>query len=525
MPSGRASLLRLAGFLEPAGHGRFRFRHALIRAAAYQGLSFRRRRELHGRVGELLESGAPVEDQAELLSLHFFHAGRADKAWQYSRLAGDRSRARYAYVEAAEFYSRAVESARRLDEIDDGPIGLVLESLADMQTRSGDVDDARRSYRAARRITDEPVRTAHLLLMEAKLDRHQGRSAQSMRTLTRGLGLLDRAARTDEPTVLAQRATLESFYAWGRYRQGRYRDAVEWGHRAQAHAIGSGAKAALAEVYAVLQQVSTVSQYAHEERYGEMALKLYTELGDVWQQANMLNNLAGTAYFEGRWSDAVDLYGRALAGYESVGHQLGVASIQYNLAEIQARQRRFVDAEARLVRARDIAHRFGDHELEAIAIRELGRLLVLTGRMSEGVALLAEAAEATAALGEAYEVLATDVEVAAARLAQGDADAALAGVVEARDRASALGAVAQLPTIGRIHGSALLELGRLDEARSVLEQALAECEKQGSFETGFVLVTLADALDRAGDPGGPGMREDGRKRLTELDVLLDAADG
>ena len=35
--------------------GAFRFRHALFRDAAYDGLSFRRRRELHARVGEVLE--------------------------------------------------------------------------------------------------------------------------------------------------------------------------------------------------------------------------------------------------------------------------------------------------------------------------------------------------------------------------------------------------------------------------------------------------------------------------------------
>ena len=150
MPTGRASLLRLAGFLEPAGHGRFRFRHALIRAAAYEGLSFRRRRELHNRVGELLETGPAADDQAELLSLHFFHAGRSDKAWHYSRVAGDRSLARYAYVEAAEFYTRAVDSARRLPELDGAVVSRALESLGDVQMQVGDSDDARRSYRAAR---------------------------------------------------------------------------------------------------------------------------------------------------------------------------------------------------------------------------------------------------------------------------------------------------------------------------------------------------------------------------------------
>ena len=55
----------------------FRFRHALIRDAAYEGLSFRRRRELHGRVADLLrETAGDDEDSAEMLSLHFSLADR-----------------------------------------------------------------------------------------------------------------------------------------------------------------------------------------------------------------------------------------------------------------------------------------------------------------------------------------------------------------------------------------------------------------------------------------------------------------
>ena len=48
---------RLGEFVErdPDVPGAFRFRHALIRDAAYEGLSYRRRRELHGRVAEVIE--------------------------------------------------------------------------------------------------------------------------------------------------------------------------------------------------------------------------------------------------------------------------------------------------------------------------------------------------------------------------------------------------------------------------------------------------------------------------------------
>ena len=77
---------RLGEFVErdPDVPGAFRFRHALIRDAAYEGLSYKRRRELHGRVAEVIEGnqGDRPEEAAELLSLHYFYAGRSPEAWK-----------------------------------------------------------------------------------------------------------------------------------------------------------------------------------------------------------------------------------------------------------------------------------------------------------------------------------------------------------------------------------------------------------------------------------------------------------
>ena len=69
---------RLGEFLLWDGWGELRFRHDLFRTVAYEGLSFRRRREVHARLGAALERRGA--DDA-LLSLHFYEAGRFDEAW------------------------------------------------------------------------------------------------------------------------------------------------------------------------------------------------------------------------------------------------------------------------------------------------------------------------------------------------------------------------------------------------------------------------------------------------------------
>jgi class 3 adenylate cyclase len=86
---------RLGEFVErdPEVPGAFRFRHALIRDAAYEGLSFKRRRDLHGRVADVIELRQErPEDEAELLSLHFHRAAGPRRGATPSRLVAARTR-------------------------------------------------------------------------------------------------------------------------------------------------------------------------------------------------------------------------------------------------------------------------------------------------------------------------------------------------------------------------------------------------------------------------------------------------
>ena len=92
-PSDLERWKRLSEFVEWASSELLRFIHDLFRAMAYEGLSYRRRREIHGRVALALEAraGENVEDAAGLLSLHFLAAGKHQEAWRYAVVAGRRA--------------------------------------------------------------------------------------------------------------------------------------------------------------------------------------------------------------------------------------------------------------------------------------------------------------------------------------------------------------------------------------------------------------------------------------------------
>ena len=170
---------RLAEFVErdPYTAGAFRFRHALFRDAAYEGLSFRRRGELHAKVGQAYErlEREGRGEFAELLSLHFFHAGDAVRAYRYSLVAGERAQAKYANFEAAAFYRRALEVAPEL-KLERAEVAPVWESLGDVSELAGLYADAEEAYAHARELHAHP----RLLLKEGVIRERFGRYAEAL---------------------------------------------------------------------------------------------------------------------------------------------------------------------------------------------------------------------------------------------------------------------------------------------------------------------------------------------------------
>ena len=184
---------RLAEFAAWEGAGRLRFLHDLFRAVAYEGLSFRRRREIHGRVGALLEelAGESVTDVADLLSLHYHRADEYTKAWEYSVLAGRRAQDRSANVEAIELYERALDVAEGAGA-DPAEVAVVAQALGDVAELSARYDDAEAAYkRAAEAVPDDVITNCHLLRKQGIVSERRGRYTEALELYERALGVLE----------------------------------------------------------------------------------------------------------------------------------------------------------------------------------------------------------------------------------------------------------------------------------------------------------------------------------------------
>jgi tetratricopeptide (TPR) repeat protein len=491
---------RLGKFVVDEGDARYRFRHALMRDAAYEGLPYRRRRELHARAGDaiLTAAGGDGEARAELLSLHFFLAGEMDRAWTYSTIAAERAEAAYANIEASRFYRRAIETGRRLG-VGSDELLQINERLGDVLDRAGLFEEAARGYAEARRLDGtDPVVEARLMLKQAKIADRAGNPASSLRWLTRALRLVE---DDGDREVAAQRAQVIATYSAVRAGQGRSADAIAWAERAIGEAEAVGELEALANAHYMIAWTKVNQGELGQGEHFERALSLFEELGNVKRQGDVLTYYGAMAYWEGRWADAVELYERGRERSERAGDVVGAAIASMNVAEIRSDQGRLAEAEPAARDALRVFRAAGFSELIATDCGILGRVVSRAGRHEEAAELLAEALEQAESSGGHLLAVGTIGFVAEDLVRKGDAAGALEQVKRARSEAGPIGGPGVYePLLARVEGQARLELGELDEAERIFRNTLeSDRSMLSEFEVLMVIDGLGELAKRRGE--------------------------
>jgi tetratricopeptide (TPR) repeat protein len=152
-----------AGLLVPVAgaFGRYRFSHDLVRETLDDDLSPGPRARLHRRIADVLEGqyAGSLESHYAELAFHFLEAARADpgadrgdvardarRAVAYSHRAGDAATASLAYEEAARHYRTALAVLALDQEARERTRAELLLALGGVQTRAGDLDDARSTF-------------------------------------------------------------------------------------------------------------------------------------------------------------------------------------------------------------------------------------------------------------------------------------------------------------------------------------------------------------------------------------------
>jgi class 3 adenylate cyclase/tetratricopeptide (TPR) repeat protein len=187
----------------------YTFKHALTHEVAYSSLLLERRRVLHARIVEAIETlaGDRVAEQVERLARHALRGEEWDKALAYCRQAGDKVMAHSAYREAVVCLEQALaalahlsESRATLEQAIDlrfdlrnallplGDQARIFEHLREAETFAHVLDDRQRLGQVSLYMTE-------YFRMISDLDRavESGQRALALATTSGDLGLQVRA--------------------------------------------------------------------------------------------------------------------------------------------------------------------------------------------------------------------------------------------------------------------------------------------------------------------------------------------
>jgi tetratricopeptide (TPR) repeat protein len=201
----------------------YAFAHGLIQEVAYRSMLSDRRRTLHARIMQTIETTYPsgLFEQFENLASHAIRAGAWEKAALYARRAAEKAAAKSAYQEAVTYFEQALDALQRLpqkrsilEEVIDirfalrnalFPLGMVerdLEHLVQSEGVAKELGDSRR-----------------LAWISAYVARDRSLLGEQEEALSAGQSALALAAQVDDPDlqVLVKAYIALTHYAMGNY--------------------------------------------------------------------------------------------------------------------------------------------------------------------------------------------------------------------------------------------------------------------------------------------------------------------
>ncbi len=331
------------------GEGAGVFRQAVYRDVAYNGLTFKRRRDLHLAAGRRLELTS--DPPSARLSFHFHNAQSWNDSWRYSRQAAAEARHTAAKVVGADLYARAVEAGRHLrDEVSAEDLCAAIANHAHCLYLAGRADDADAIVAKGRALSaDAPVARAQLNAIGTAIREKRGDTAGTLRWSRRGLDELDRSGIDLRASGAADFAVgLMVSFAKCNLDRGRIAEARALSTRAMTVAEG------IAELEGRVHTLDMFIALGEGDLGRAIAAAQHSVDADRRDDryngslAVGLQNLASLKLMAGEWREAEALNHESVALNQLLGNDIQMATSQANLAEVLIEQGRWDEAEALL---------------------------------------------------------------------------------------------------------------------------------------------------------------------------------
>ncbi len=439
------------------GQDAYDFGHDKVRQVAYASLSAARRRLLHRRVAEALESiyAGELERASATVAAHYERAGLSQQAVACYRRAAQAAQQVYANEEAVAFLSRALDltSEQALAERYDLLLArarvfdwtgkreaqardlAALQGLAELledprrqaeaallQARYAEatsgytvaIDSAQRAIVLARQSQAVELEAAGYLLWGQALWQ-QGNCSEAGRRFGQALAMARAASlaeiEADSLYGLACVATIQDDYPTARHYAGQahrlYRDA---GHR----------RGEMVVLNVLGLAARSENDQSGAATFFQQALALCREIGLRRNEGALLRNLGGLAHGQGDYARAQDYYEQSLRCCREIGDQRGESETLTCFGSILHDQGDDVAAGAKYRQAVEIAQGVGARREEAFALTCLGGTLVSLDQMAEAAEAYRGARSIQQELGTVNLLLESLAGLAQIALAEGD---------------------------------------------------------------------------------------------------------
>jgi tetratricopeptide (TPR) repeat protein len=384
----------------------YAFKHALTHEVTYAGLLQERRRELHARIVDAIETlhRDRLAEQVERLAHHAFRGELREKAVHYLRQAALKAAARSALTEARVWFEQALgvlgalpESPSTLEQAFDirlelrlvlnqlGEVRRGLERLREAETLAEKLNDDRRRGRACAFMTN-----THLLLGE--LDEAL---ASGTRALAIGQGLAD----------LELRILTTTYLEYVHYLRGEYERVVElatnnlgvlpadWVYES----FGSAAPASVYDRCFLVMSLAQRGRFAEAAQYEAEAIRLAEPTHRPFT-IGLAHFAAATLYLEGDWAKARPQMEYWIAGMRAGNVILQLPTAIACSAWVLAQLGEASEALSRLREGEQLVERQaarGIVRTRGWDYHSLGRAALLLGRLDEARSLGDRAVESS----------------------------------------------------------------------------------------------------------------------------------
>jgi tetratricopeptide (TPR) repeat protein len=341
----------------------------------YERLAPERRRELHRRWAELLETTlAERPERAVAVAEHYWQAGERARSLPHLLAAGEAALAVYGHREAIDFFARAAEVAAAQGDATAAFSAEVRQ--AEALAASGATVRALGLYRKllarrpqpARRL-DDRRRDAGLWLAVARLHGRLGEGDEELAAADRGLDLLDGASEPRaEVELMATRAEALA-------RLGRRGEAFVAARQALRQATRRHLTQARAELLDLVGQLLTERGEVRKASFLlHRALGAAREVEDAALAARVRDHLGELDQRQGHLDDAAARYRRNLDEAQRVRDPWLELTALDHLASLELARSAWREARDPVRRALDLRRRLGAREGEETNLLWLGQI-------------------------------------------------------------------------------------------------------------------------------------------------------